>query len=123
MARALAEAKRKSGGFKGGGGGAGAGTGGGSLNAVYMGQVMMAVKPHWDYESATRDNPIVKVRVQLNSQGEVLRAEVEESSGNVQFDSSAVNAVIRTGQAMMFPSPPTKEYQNLILIFSKEMLQ
>ncbi len=121
--RALAEARRNSGGFRGGGGGAGRGTGGGGLNAVYMGQVMQAVRPHWDYESATRVNHVAEVRVKLNSRGDVLSAELETSSGNIQFDSSAVNAVIRTGDAQMFPAPPTKQYRELILIFSRDMLQ
>ncbi len=122
IARALAEAKRNAGGFKGGGGGQGTGTGGGSLNDVYIGQVMMAVRPNWDFESATRVNFVAHVRVKLNSRGEVLSATLDQSSGNAQYDASAVNAVLRTGDAHMFPSPPTSAYRELLLVFTRDMM-
>ena len=43
--QALAQARRNAGGDGGGGGGEGDGPGGGGLNDVYMGQVMLAVRP------------------------------------------------------------------------------
>ncbi len=122
IARALAEAKKNSGGFKGGGGGSGEGTGGGNLNDVYIGQVMMAVRPNWDFESATRVNFISHVRVKLNSRGQVLSASLAQSSGNAQYDASTVNAVLRTGEANMFPSPPTSAYHELLLVFTRDMM-
>ena len=116
--RALAEAKRKSGGFGGGGGGEGDGPGGGGLGDVYLGQVMMAVRPNWGFASASRSNLVCFVRVQVDAQGKVLNARLERSSGNAQFDASAVNAVIRTGTAGQFPPPPGPEYFDLILSFN-----
>ena len=122
-AKALAEAKRNAGGFKGGGGGQGSGTGGGSLNNVYIGQVMMAVRPNWDFESATRTNFIAHVRVKINAQGQVLSATLEQSSGNGGYDASTVNAVLRTAEANMFPLPPSSAYHDLILVFTRDMMK
>lgn len=116
--RALAEAKRKAGGFGGGGGGEGDGPGGGGLGDVYLGQVMMAVRPNWGYASATRDNRVCVVRVKVDATGKVLLAQLERSSGNAQYDASAVNAVIRTGASGQFPAPPGPEYYDLLLSFN-----
>ena len=121
--RALAEAKRNAGGFGGGGGGEGDGEGGGGLGDVYIGQVMLAVRPNWQMASARRDNLVCAVRVRLDAQGTVLDARLEHSSGNAQFDGSAVNAVVRTGASRQFPAPPSPEYHDLILTFNlNEML-
>lgn len=116
--RALAEAKRKAGGAGGGGGGEGDGPGGGGIGDVYIGQVMLAVRPNWGFASASRQNLTCSVRVQVDAQGKVLRAELEQSSGNSLFDTSAVNAVKKTGTEGQFPPPPGPEYFDLILSFN-----
>ncbi len=117
-----AEAKRNAGGFGGGGGGEGEGVGGGGLGDVYMGQVMLAVRPNWDFETATRNNWVCSVRVKVDGNGNVLLARLEQSSGNAQYDASTVNAVIRTGSAGMFPAPPGPQYYDLLLVFNLAML-
>ena len=116
--RALAEAKRNAGGFGGGGGGEGDGAGGGGLGDVYIGQVMLAVRPNWGYASASRANLACYVRVRVDATGAVQNASLERSSGNAQFDASAVNAVMRTGSAGQFPPPPGPEYYDLVLSFN-----
>ncbi|MEG2172041.1 MAG: cell envelope integrity protein TolA [Desulfovibrionaceae bacterium] len=116
--RALAEAKRKAGGVGGGGGGEGDGPGGGGIGDVYIGQVMMAVRPNWGFASASRQNLTCSVRVQVDAQGKVQRAELEQSSGNSLFDTSAVNAVKKTGTEGQFPPPPGPQYYDLILSFN-----
>lgn len=116
--RALAEAKRKAGGAGGGGGGEGDGPGGGGIGDVYIGQVMLAVRPNWGFASASRQNLTCSVRVQVDAQGKVLRAELEQSSGNSLFDTSAVNAVKKTGTEGQFPPPPGPQYHDLILSFN-----
>lgn len=116
--RALAEAKRKAGGAGGGGGGEGDGPGGGGIGDVYIGQVMLAVRPNWGFASASRQNLTCSVRVQVDTQGKVLRAELEQSSGNSLFDTSAVNAVKKTGVEGQFPPPPGPQYHDLILSFN-----
>lgn len=116
--RALAEAKRKAGGAGGGGGGEGDGPGGGGIGDVYIGQVMLAVRPNWGFASASRSNLTCSVRVQVDAQGKVLRAELEASSGNSLFDTSAVNAVKKTGADGQFPVPPGPQYHDLILSFN-----
>ncbi|WP_165075185.1 MULTISPECIES: energy transducer TonB [unclassified Desulfovibrio] len=120
--QALAQAQRRAGGNRGGGGGEGDGPGGGGLGDVYMGQVMLAVRPNWGFASAGRLNLACVVRVKVDMQGKVLQAVVSQSSGNAQFDASAVNAVIRTGQAGEFPPPPSQEYTDLDLVFTFDEL-
>ncbi len=119
---ALAEAKRNAGGFGGGGGGEGEGPGGGGLGDVYIGQVMLAVRPNWDFETATRTNWVSYVRVRVDANGNVLLAKLEQSSGNAQYDASTVNAVLRTGSAGAFPAPPGPEYHDLVLVFNLQMM-
>ena len=103
--QALAQARRNAGGDGGGGGGEGDGPGGGGLNDVYMGQVMLAVRPNWSFTSATRLNLVCVVRVKVNLQGEVEKVDVTQSSGNAQYDSS-------------FPPPPSEQYTELDLVFT-----
>ncbi len=116
--RALAEAKRRASGSRGGGGGEGAGPGGGGLNAVYIGQVMLAVRPNWGYASSTRQNLQCTILINVSASGEVQDCEIVRSSGNVQYDSSCVNAIMRTSRAGDFPPPPTAEYQHLEMVFT-----
>ena len=114
--QALAQARRNAGGDGGGGGGEGDGPGGGGLNDVYMGQVMLAVRPNWSFTSATRLNLVCVVRVKVNLQGEVEKVDVTQSSGNAQYDSSAANAIWRTSRAGAFP--PSEQYTELDLVFT-----
>ncbi|MDO5484401.1 MAG: TonB C-terminal domain-containing protein [Desulfovibrionaceae bacterium] len=120
--QALGELRRNAGGHGGGGGGEGDGSGGGGLANVYLGEVMLAVRPNWAYASASRVNLVCVVRVAVDLQGNVMLAELERGSGNAQFDASAVNAVIRTGQAGLFPPPPGPEYLDLRLVFNMNEL-
>lgn len=118
--RALSEARRKSGGHGGGGGGEGDGVGGGGLGDVYIGQVMLAVRPNWGYADASRANYICTVRVRVDASGKVQSATLGRGSGNASFDASAVNAVVRTGASGQFPPPPSPQYYDLELMFSRE---
>ena len=121
--QALAQAKRRAGGNRGGGGGEGEGPGGGGLGDVYMGQVMLAVRPNWGFSpGARRLNLVCVVKVRVDMRGNVLEARLGQGSGNVQFDGAAVNAVIRTGQAGQFPPPPSPEYGDLELVFTLDEL-
>lgn len=120
--QALAQARRNAGGNGGGGGGEGAGPGGGGLGDVYIGQIMMAVRPNWGFASAGRRSLVCVVKVNVDMQGNVLNAEISRSSGNAQFDASAVNAVVRTGQAGEFPPPPNPSYTDLDLVFTMDEL-
>ena len=55
--------------------------------------------------------------------GEVQDCLVVRSSGNVQYDSSCINAIMRTSRAGDFPPPPTPEYQNLEMVFTLNELR
>ena len=89
---------------------------------AYAEQVMLAVRPNWGFASAGRVNLSCVVRVKVDMQGKVLQAEISQSSGNSQYDASAVNAVVRTGQAGEFPPPPSAEYSDLDLVFTSDEL-
>ncbi|MBD5641396.1 MAG: TonB C-terminal domain-containing protein [Desulfovibrio sp.] len=116
--QALNQARKSASGNRGGGGGEGDGPGGGGLGDVYIGQVMLAVRPNWGFASSGRKALACVVKVIVDLQGKVQRAEVTKGSGNAQFDASAVNAVIRTSQAGDFPVPPSQEYTDLDLVFT-----
>lgn len=116
--QALNQARRVAAGNRGGGGGEGEGPGGGGIGDVYIGQVMLAVRPNWGFASSGRRSLACIVKVIVDLQGKVQRAEVTQGSGNAQFDASAVNAVIRTSQAGDFPPPPGQDYTDLDLVFT-----
>lgn len=121
--QALAQAQRRAGGNRGGGGGEGTGPGGGGLGDVYMGQVMLAVRPNWGFASAGRVNLRCIINVRVDGQGKLMQnPTVTHSSGNSQFDSSAVNAIVRTAQSGQFPPPPSADYGDLDLVFTLDEL-
>lgn len=121
--QALAQAQRRAGGNRGGGGGEGTGPGGGGLGDVYMGQVMLAVRPNWGFASAGRVNLRCIINVKVDGQGKLMQnPTVTHSSGNSQFDSSAVNAIVRTAQSGQFPPPPSSDYGDLDLVFTLDEL-
>lgn len=113
--RALDELTKQSQVGVGGGAGEGDGPGGGGIYDVYAGLVMLAVKPNWSMPTYSRENIAVQIRIQLDPQGKVLDCTVARSSGRVDFDASAVNAVMRTAS---MPTPPTPEQQDLLVTFN-----
>ena len=119
-ARALADLeKMQSKKGVGGGGGDGDGPGGGGIYDVYVAQVILAVQPNWSMPVYSRSNMVVQVRIQLDPHGKVLDCKVEKSSGRPEFDASAVNAVIRTGD---LPAPPTPAQQDLLISFNSQQM-
>lgn len=121
--QALAQARRSASGTGGGGGGEGDGPGGGGLGDVYIGQVMLAVRPNWGYATSARISLVCVVKVNVDMQGKVLNAVISRSSGNAQFDASAVNAITRTSQAGDFPPPPNPSYADLDLVFTLDEMR
>lgn len=121
--RALAQARKSAGGNRGGGGGSGDGPGGGGLGDVYIGQVMLAVRPNWGFASSARVSLVCIIKVNVDMQGKVQSAVISQSSGNAQYDASAVNAIVRTSQAGDFPPPPNINYSDLDLVFTLDELR
>lgn len=119
LAGALADFEKsaRSSGTGGGGGGEGDGPGGGGIYDVYMGQVILAIRPNWSMPTYSRQNFTVKVRVKVSPAGEILHCAVERGSGRAEVDASAVNAVIRT---KMLPPPPTPEQQDMVITFNTQ---
>lgn len=116
--QALAQARKNAGGNRGGGGGEGSGPGGGGLHSVYLGQVMLAVRPNWGYASGSRANLQCTVHITVTAAGQVQTAQIVASSGNAQYDASCVNAIWRTSKAGDFPPPPTPMYHELDIFFT-----
>lgn len=116
--QALAQARKNAGGNRGGGGGEGSGPGGGGLHSVYLGQVMLAVRPNWGYASGSRANLQCTVHITVTAAGQVQTAQIVSSSGNAQYDASCVNAIWRTSKAGDFPPPPTPMYHELDIVFT-----
>ena len=116
--QALAQARKNAGGNRGGGGGEGSGPGGGGLHSVYLGQVMLAVRPNWGYASGSRANLQCTVHITVTAAGQVQTAQIVGSSGNAQYDASCVNAIWRTSKAGDFPPPPTPMYHELDIVFT-----
>ena len=118
VAGALADFEKNAGsGHGGGGAGEGDGPGGGGIYDVYMGQVILAVRPNWSMPTYSRQNLSVQVRVKLDTSGKVLDCSVARSSGRAEVDASAVNAIIRT---KVLPPPPTPDQQDLLLTFNTQ---
>jgi colicin import membrane protein len=67
----------------------------------------------------SRTNMVVQVQIRLDRSGKVLECNVLNSSGRPEFDASAVNAVLRTGE---LPPPPTSAQQELIVNFNSQMM-
>ena len=116
--QALAQARKNAGGNRGGGGGEGSGPGGGGLHSVYLGQVMLAVRPNWGYASGSRANLQCTVHITVTAAGQVQTAQIVASSGNAQYDASCGNAIWRTSKAGDFPPPPTPMYHELDIVFT-----
>ncbi len=89
---------------------------------MYIGQVMLAVRPNWGFASATRRNLSCVVKVKVDKFGKIEQAQITRSSGNAQYDASAVNAIMRTSQAGIFPRLPRRTTRNLDLVFSFDEL-
>ena len=78
----------------------------------------VAVDTEGGYASTARQNLSCLINVKVDMQGKVQEAKVIQSSGNPQFDSSAVSAIMRTSNNGAFPPPPSQAYTDLDLSFS-----
>ena len=85
---------------------------------VYLGQVMLAVRPNWFFADTPRKNMQCTLAMKISRAGEVQDCKVTASSGNAQYDASCVDAVMRTSRAGDFPPPPKPEYGELECVFT-----
>lgn len=87
----------KPGGVEGGTEGGVVGGSGSGLSEVYSLIVGMAIKKNWRYPTfAGEKNLMVSVEIELEPDGKVRSSRVVESSGNPEFDSSALRAIKET---------------------------
>ncbi len=115
VASALKDLKQSE--TSGGGGGEGRGAGGGGLYDVYLGQVIMAIRPNWSMAVYSRQNLVTEVWIRIASSGDILDCRIERGSGRAEFDGSALNAVRRTRR---LPPPPTPQQQEIIVVFNSQ---
>ena len=91
-------------------------------NAVEQ-ALAQAQRRNWGFASAGRVNLRCIINVKVDGQGKLMQnPTVTHSSGNSQFDSSAVNAIVRTAQSGQFPPPPSADYGDLDLVFTLDEL-
>lgn len=85
------------GGVEGGVQGGTVGATGSGLSEVYALIVGQAIKKNWRYPTFSGDaNLVVTVEMVLDAEGKILSSKVVESSGNPEFDSSALRAIKET---------------------------
>lgn len=85
------------GGVEGGVQGGSVGATGSGLSEVYALIVGQAIKKNWRYPTFSGDaNLIVTVEMVLDADGKILSSKIVESSGNPEFDSSALRAIKET---------------------------
>ncbi len=76
--------------------------------------ITIAVLPNWHKPANLHGDYSVLVRIRLTMDGKVADCRLEKSSGNADFDASAINAVWQTGT---FPPPPTPSMQEFVVNF------
>ena len=85
------------GGVEGGVEGGHVGGSGSGLSEVYALIVGAAIKKHWRYPSfAGESNRLASIEIILDADGNILSAKVIDSSGNPEFDNSALRAIKET---------------------------
>ncbi|MCT4627637.1 TonB family protein [Halodesulfovibrio sp.] len=90
----------------------------GSIEDLYALTVMAAIRPNWRYPKlATRTILVAQVRVLISQTGEILDAQLLNSSGRPDFDSSTLRAIADTEQ---LPSPPSPDLTEITLNFNSQ---
>ncbi len=105
-----------------GAGGEGKGGGGQQVGIeflAYRQTVVNTIKGNWA-NVVVRPGLVVKVRFQIDAQGQVSDVHIEQASGNVAYDASAVRAVQR---ANPLPAPPARyanDFHEFVIEFHSE---
>ncbi|WP_066853300.1 energy transducer TonB [Halodesulfovibrio spirochaetisodalis] len=90
----------------------------GSIEDLYALTVMAAIRPNWRYPKlATRTVLVAQVRIIISQTGEILDAQLKNSSGRPDFDSSTLRAIADTEQ---LPSPPSPDLTEITLNFNSQ---
>ena len=62
--------------------------------ALYLGKLPMIVRPHWILPSYLLDKDLkCRIRIYLSENGKLLRSNIFETSGNIEYDNKALLAV------------------------------
>ncbi|MBT7767329.1 MAG: TonB C-terminal domain-containing protein, partial [Bdellovibrionales bacterium] len=65
--------------------------------ASYLGDLPDHVRPFWKLPSYLMDQDLTcRIRIYLSSNGELIKSEIFQSSGNSEFDQKAMRAVSRS---------------------------
>lgn len=88
----------------------------GQSQSQWISQLTAAISRAWSY-IAGADQLHCKIKIQLSGSGDVLNANVSQSSGNKLFDDSAVRAAFKASP-LPLPSDPSAFDPNLTICFS-----
>ena len=84
----------------------------------YAEKVLRAVQPYWAFTTLSPEPFRCEITVKVSPSGEVLSVQLVQSSGNPQFDNSALNAIKRTSMAGAFPPPAAPGDQEISIAFN-----
>ncbi|MFN2267480.1 MAG: TonB family protein [Desulfonatronovibrio sp.] len=90
------------------------------LQEIYAARAERLIKGNWRYPRiGGTKNLVVRVEVEIDQTGRVVRSRVVRSSGREDFDHSALRAIEDTRQ---LPEPPTVRIRTLIIDFNLQDL-
>jgi colicin import membrane protein len=97
------------------------------MAASYAALIRQTVVNYWSRPPSARNGMEALLEVQLVPTGEVVNVRVLESSGNLAFDRSAMNAVEKAGSFPELSNLPTREFERMFrrfnLLFKPEDLR
>jgi colicin import membrane protein len=97
------------------------------MAASYAALIQQTVVNYWSRPPSARNGMQALLEVQLVPTGEVVNVRVLESSGNLAFDRSAMNAVEKAGSFPELSNLPTREFERMFrrfnLLFKPEDLR
>lgn len=90
------------------------------LQEIYAATAEMRIKANWRYPRiGGTQNLVVRVEVEIDQTGRIVRSRVLRSSGREDFDHSALRAIEDTRQ---LPEPPSARIRTLIIDFNLQDL-
>ena len=85
----------------------------------YIAQIKDKIERNWSRPPGTASGLKCVVRVSQIPGGEVVHAEIQESSGNIAFDRSVEEAVLRSSP-LPVPKDPSLFDRNIVITFEPE---
>ncbi|CAM2058740.1 putative TonB protein [Desulfovibrionales bacterium] len=100
--------------------GYGGGSGGSSAEIAYLHAVTQIIKNNWSFSNLDHIHAVAQVQVRIDSTGQILDFFLKGTSGYIDFDASAMKALVLTQQLQGLPPPPTLNVQIFVLNFNSQ---